>query len=108
MNDQSNIERIVMRRVHIIRTFRPLFSTAGVSTLVLVCALWGIGREVWIAHIFQNAPSRLTDAPNFYLTAFSHTRLIVQALSLITFVSVIYLARETARALAGVLIPTRA
>lgn len=95
--NESNIERIVMRRVHLIRLLALIISTATLAVLTFVAALWGIGREVWVARVFQNAPSSVTDLPRFYLDAFIHTRLIVQALAVLTLISLGFLAREVAR-----------
>ncbi|MHB1769520.1 MAG: hypothetical protein ACYCPH_00310 [Minisyncoccota bacterium] len=105
MNNRSPIERVVMRRVHRIRVLRPLISRGTLAALVLVIALWGIGREVWVARVFENAPRNTALLPQFYIAAFDHTRLIVQALTLLTLASLIYLARETARALSFVFAP---
>ncbi|MHB8710375.1 MAG: hypothetical protein ACYC6X_02385 [Minisyncoccota bacterium] len=99
MNNQSNIERVVMRRVHTIRILRLLFSNGALAIGVFALALWGIGREVWVAHVLQNAPKDLADLPRFYIAAFDHTRLTVQALTLLTLVALIYSAREFVRAL---------
>lgn len=107
MNNQSNIERVVMRRVHIIRILRPLISPESLAALALLLALWGIGREVWVAQIFQNAPTDFINLPNFYVAAFSHTHIIVQALSVLTLISLVYLAREVAHSVSSVLIPAR-
>ena len=96
-NDRSYVEQVVMRRVRIIRILRLVLSFDVLAMLALVAALWGIGREVWVARVFENAPKDLPALPRFYVAAFEHTRLIVQALSLITLVSLIYLARESAR-----------
>jgi len=103
MNDtQTNIERIVMRRVHLIRLLALIVSTATLFSLTLVAALWGIGREVWVAHIFTNMPppSDIVSFSHFWLAAFSQTRLVVQILTLLTLVSLIYLVREIARLVA--------
>lgn len=101
MNDtQSNIERIVMQRVHLIRALRFAISSGVFSTLVSMLALWGLGREVWVAHVLQNAPTNFLDLPRFYLAAFIHTRLIVQALILLTLAALLFVAREISRALA--------
>ncbi|MEK7101897.1 MAG: hypothetical protein AAB882_01955 [Patescibacteria group bacterium] len=100
MNDQSNIERIVMQRVHLIHALRFAVSSSVLSTLVSALALWGIGTQVWIAHVLQNAPANPMNLLDFYFTAFMHTRLIVQALVLLMFISLIYLVREIAKAIA--------
>lgn len=103
MSNHSNIERAVMRRVHTIHILRPLISSGMLAALVLMAALWGIGREVWVARVFQNMPhsANFEALTRFYVDAFSHTRLIVQALTILTLASVIYLARETARLLSS-------
>ncbi|HUY62708.1 MAG TPA: hypothetical protein VMV50_02895 [Candidatus Paceibacterota bacterium] len=99
MNEPTDIERVVMRRVHTIRLLRPLISSGALAVLVFILALWGIGREVWVAHVFQNMPR--TGGPvaldHFWLAAFAHTRLVVQALVLVTLGSLVYLARTFAR-----------
>lgn len=100
MNNQSRIEHIVMRRVRRIRALRPLISSGALASAVFVVALWGIGREVWVARVLQNAPRNATMLPQFYLAAFDHTRFVVQLLTLLTLASLVYLARETARGLA--------
>jgi len=110
MSNPSNIERVVMRRVRIIRAVRPFFSIEVAALAVFTIALWGIGREVWVAHVFQNAPHSegVFAIGRFYLAAFENTRLLVQALALTTLAALIYLARETARNLASLLTPARA
>ena len=97
--NETDIERIVMRRVRLIRVLRLVISTVVLAVLTAIAALWGIGREVWVARIFENAPPNIEDLPNFYIAAFFHTHFIVQALTLLTLASFIYLAIETARLL---------
>lgn len=100
MNDtQTNIERIVMQRVHLIRALRFAISGGLLSTLVSVLALWGIGREVWVAHVLQNAPGNPADLPRFYFAAFEHTRLVVQVLIIVTLAALFFVGREISRAL---------
>ncbi|MFZ2500596.1 MAG: hypothetical protein WAW90_01250 [Minisyncoccia bacterium] len=99
MTNQSAIERVVMRRVRRMRILALIISTVTFAALTLVSALWGIGREVWVAHIFQNAPTDLMSMPSFWLAAFIHTHIIVQALTLLTLVSLAFLAREIVRAI---------
>ncbi|MDO8566659.1 MAG: hypothetical protein Q7R58_00715 [bacterium] len=101
MTNQSNIERIVMRRVRLIRLLALVVSTATLAILTFVAALWGIGREVWVARILQNAPTDFAGLLPFYFTAFTNTHLIVQMLTLLTLISLIFLIRETARALSS-------
>lgn len=100
MNNQSNIERIVMQRVHLIRALRFAVSSSALSILISTLALWGIGTQVWVAHVLQNAPQNPLSLFDFYFTAFTHTRLVVQALILLMLAALLYLAREIARAIA--------
>jgi len=105
---QTNIERTVMRRVHLIRVLRVIISGGVFAALLSILMLWGIGREVWVAHVFQNAPAALDDLPGFYLAAFLNTRFIVQALVVLTLMSCIYFIREIARLIIGFFVPERA
>ena len=68
--------------------------------LIFILALWGIGREVWVANVLQNSPGNLFDLAHFYIAAFTHTSFIVQVLMLLTFISLLYVAREITHALA--------
>ncbi len=109
MNKQSNIERVVMRRVHSIRLLRLIVSTGTLSVLVGVLSLWGIGREVWVAQVFQNMPHSgdVISVIRFCLSAFGHTRFAVQALTLLTVLSTVYFVRECSRLFSRTLTPAR-
>jgi hypothetical protein len=110
MTNQSNIEHVVMRRVHIIRVLRPIVSAGALSALIFIAALWGIGREVWVARVFQNMPHSgdLASLARFYLAAFDHTRVAVQVLSLLAFAALAYFVRETVRVITTLFLPTHA
>lgn len=98
MNDShTDIERIVMRRVHLIRILKLIISTVVLATLAFTAALWGIGKEIWVANVLQNAPNGLFDLLRFYFVAFLHTRLVVQVLLVLTLVSLVFLVRELVR-----------
>jgi hypothetical protein len=101
-DDRSNIERIVMQRVHLIRALRVAISSGTLSFLVSLLGVWGLGREVWVARVLQNAPKNLLDIPNFYLSAFIHTHIIVQATIVVTVLALLYVAWEIARAISFV------
>lgn len=100
-DSRSDIERIVMRRVRLTRILLLIISTATLATLAFIATLWGIGREVWIARIFENAPADPWRLLAFYLAAFLNTSLVVQALTLLTLASLVYLIVETARFLSS-------
>ncbi len=108
MIDQSSIERTVMRRVHLIRILKLVISTVVLAVLTALTALWGIGREVWVARVFQNTPENLLGLPQFYLAAFANTSLIVQTLTILTLFSLMFLAYETVRFFASFFTPAQA
>lgn len=100
MTDGTSIEHIVMRRVRLIRILALIISTATLAVLTTTAALWGIGREVWVARVFQNAPaSDALSLLSFWFAAFLHTRLIVQVLVVLTLLSLFFLIRESIRLL---------
>lgn len=97
-----NTKAIVLSRVRAIHALSPFVSQGALSLLVFAGALWGIGREVWVAKIVANMPS-LTDIAglgNFFLNAFVTTSLSVQVLSVLVIVAVAYSAREMAKFIA--------
>lgn len=105
MINPSDTERIVMRRVRLIRILGLILSTVALAGLTSIAALWGIGREVWVARIFENTPADTAYLPSFFIAAFLHTRFIVQALTVLTLASLGYLVYEVARFAAAVLFP---
>lgn len=108
-NEQSNIERIVMRRVHRIAFLRPLISGGALSLVLLAAALWGIGRFVWVSRVIENMPQGdMAALAQFLFSAFSYADFMVQALTLVVAFAVIHLARALARALAAPILPLRA
>lgn len=86
-----------MRRVRTIHALRTAAMPVAAFS-ILTLALWGIGREVWVAKVFENMSS-IANAPAFFMGAFLGTDLIVQALSILALASFIALARGCVRAL---------
>lgn len=110
MNNQSNIERIVMRRVRLIRILALVISTATLAVLTTIVALWGIGREVWVTQVFENMP-QISDTGtfmSFWLSAFLGTQFIVQVLTVLTLISLLFLLLETVRFLVSYFTPAQA
>lgn len=107
---QTNIERVVMRRVHLIRVLRVIISGGVFALLFATLMLWGIGREVWVARVFENMPHTgdLFSSVSFWSAAFTHTRLTVQILVVLTLASFLYFVREVIRLLIGFFVPERA
>ena len=102
MTNISNIETTVMRRVQTARMIRPLLSNAALALVLFVLALYGVGREVWVARVFQNAPhGNLLADIQFFFTAFIDTRLIVQALCLAVLFAFLWLIRDLIRSVSA-------
>lgn len=78
-----------MRRIKIIRFFRPVVSTHILSLAAVLLALWGIGREVFVAQVFANMTSLsgLNAFVSFGVTAILHTTMLVQVLVLVSVVA---------------------
>lgn len=104
MINETNIEKIVMRRIRVIRILALVISTATLAVLAFSASLWGIGREVWVARVFENAPADLASAPRFFIDAFVHTSFIVKTLIVLAIISFAFLVRETVRFLRDVFV----
>ena len=95
--NNSSVENVVMRRVHRLHVLQKVFSLPPAYCLLLAASLWALGRQVWVARVFENMPQGdLAALSQFFLSAFSRTELMVQALTVLTILSLIYLARLTA------------
>ncbi|HVW82823.1 MAG TPA: hypothetical protein VHC68_02680 [Candidatus Paceibacterota bacterium] len=108
MTETSGIEKQVMRRVRRIALLRILISGGVFAIALALLALYGLGREVWVAMVFANGPSGFAGHAFYLLYAFEHTRFVVQALCLVALGSFLFLARELARFLSTTLTPRRA
>jgi len=108
--DISNTERVVMQRVRLLRILGLIISTGTLAALTFVAALWGVGKEVWVARVFENMPDSndIIALASFWLAAFIHTRILVQALIICTLISFVYLVRETIRTLVLFFTPSHA
>lgn len=97
----NKIKSVVMRRVRTVHIVRSPLTTSILSVLVFAVALWGIGREVWVARVFQNEPTftNMNAVMRFYLAAFLDTRFIVQVLAVVAIASLIWLTYNLMRAL---------
>ena len=104
---QSSIEKNVMRRVHLAYILKSILSSAALAAGICILSLWGIGREVWVARVFTNGPQSFIGHAFYLVYAFEHTRLVVQSLCLLTLASLLYLAREVARAISSIFISPR-
>ncbi len=93
-NPESSTETVVMRRIQRIHLIRTFFTPLVLSSFILVLSAWGIGREVWVSHVFQNMPSpaHVDAVVRFFQMAFINTRFAVQVLVLTVFTAVLLLA----------------
>jgi hypothetical protein len=104
-DNPSAIEEAVMRRVRRVYWLRLVTSNVTAAGLLLALALWAIGREVWVAKVFANGPQDLVGRALYFGYAFMHTHVLVQALTVVTVLSTIYLARELARRSVALTLP---
>lgn len=99
----SKIRKNIMRRVRAIHALRSAASGIGASVIVLIASLYLIGREVWVARVFQNMP-RLAEVGaflRFCTYAFARTDVSVQALILLTIAAGVWFLRESVRLVAA-------
>ncbi len=98
MTHSSSISDTVMRRVYRVHALRRGAAVIGAAS-VFMLALWGVGREVWVAKVFENMPS-VADVPAvalFFLRAFQDTDIVVQTLVIVALAALIWFARAFAR-----------
>jgi hypothetical protein len=97
----STLSNTVMRRVRVIHAVRPLFTTTALASVLLLGALWGIGREVWVARVLENLASVLErgNVATYLVSAFTHTDFIVQVLTILTLAAAVWLVRDGIRSL---------
>jgi hypothetical protein len=102
MTEPTHIEEVVMKRVRRISWLRLVISGVVFAIALALLALYAIGREVWVAKVFENGPQDPEGHFLYFVYAFEHTRFVVQALVIVALGSFIYLAKEIAAALAVV------
>lgn len=97
MNPNTTVLHTVMRRVRTIYVVRMVVPPV-IASVLFVVALWGIGREVWVAKVFQNMPSvwNVPEVLGFVSGAFLHTELLVQTLLIMALGALVWLARALA------------
>lgn len=90
-----------MRRVHTIHAIRPLASGTAFAALLATGSLYLIGREVWVARVFENMPSpaHLLSFATFFETAFFNTTTVVQVLCVAILFSFVWIVRDFVRSI---------
>ena len=89
-----------VRTVYVVRSLAPVVSGFGVFAL----ALWGIGREVWVAKVFENMPAvqDISAVIDFSVRAFVGTEPQVQVLVLAVIVTAACTLYGSIRSVKGV------
>lgn len=100
---KSTVHTTVMRRVRTIHALRSASTGAGAAVLLLILSLYLIGREVWVARVWQNMPriANVQAFARFFTYAFTHTHLSVQVLVLLVICAGLWFVREAARLLSA-------
>jgi len=76
---QSKIEQQVMAGVEVVYAFRQLTGATALKLYVCALSLYGIGRLVWVSHVFENwANVGLQGSLQFAASAVLNTHLAVQ------------------------------
>src|SRR3989344_5249707 len=76
---KSSIEQQVMAGVGVVYTARQLTSATALKLYVCAASLYGIGRLVWVSHVFENwANVGLSGSLQFMAAAVLNTHTAVQ------------------------------
>jgi hypothetical protein len=97
----TNTKNIVMSRVRVIHTMRPFVSTSALCAVLALVSAYAVSRVVWVEMVLRNMPdiTNVSALVNFFTHAFVHTGFVVQAFSVLAFISVFFLIRESFRSL---------
>jgi hypothetical protein len=82
------------------RTLQPF----AIKMVVALAALFAVGRMVFVAKVFENAPSvsQVSDFGAFFVRAFTHTEFAVQAVILAVTIAGILALRDVAKTISMV------
>lgn len=99
----SRIKQVVLRRAHTIRIMRTVTSGTVVGMVLVLVSLAAIGREVWVARVIENmpAPTNILAVFHFFESAFMNTTAVVQILSVMLVVGVVWAAYDALRQVQG-------
>jgi hypothetical protein len=98
----TRIKQNVMASVALIYAARVLFGATALKLYVLLFAVWGIGKLVWVSKIVENLStvekSGLASVGNFVLAALEHASTSVQLVLLVALVAAFSLVFDAVRA----------
>lgn len=97
--NNSPLHRTVLRRVRTAYYLNMLLSGTTLAAALLLSSLYLIGREVWVAKVFENMPSitEVAALVTFFVRAFLTTDFIVQALIMLALSAGIVFARSVGK-----------
>ncbi len=99
---QSKIEQQVMAGVGVIYAARQLVSATALKLYICVLSLYGIGRLVWVSHVFENwASVGLQGTLQFATSAVLSTHLAVQLTLIVLVFAGVSLFLDFARSIGG-------
>ena len=100
MSMQSKIEQQVMASVGIVYAVRQLVSATALKLYVCAFSLYGIGRLVWVSHVFENwANVGFQGTLQFVASAVLNTHLSVQLTLMVLIVAAFSLFLNFTRSL---------
>jgi len=97
-----SIKKNIMLRVRFIHLIKRVAQPLAVKTVLFAAALYFVGRLVFVAKVFENAPAALDlqAFTAFFARAFLNTEFMVQAMLLAAVVFAIWAIRDVAKTFA--------
>jgi len=95
----SQLKNEVMLRVRFIHLMKRAIQPFALKAMVAVAALFAVGRMVFVAKVFENAPSisEVSEFSAFFFRAFTNTEFAVQAVILAVTIAGVWAIRDIAR-----------
>ena len=99
--NNSLLKQETMMRVRFIHLVKRAVRPFAIETIIAAAALFEVGRLVFVARVFQNAPSvaRFQEVALFFGRAFAHTHPIVQLMVAAALVAVVLAFKDMVKTL---------
>ncbi len=96
----SNLTKKIMRRVYVVWLLRQLLHPVGLRIIALVGIFWGLQSYISFRSVITNLSStgNLLGGYSFWQSAFTHTELSVQILTLAAAAVLLWLVWDAGRA----------
>ena len=100
----SQLKKEIMLRVRFVHLVKRALQPFAIKMVVAVAALFAVGRMVFVAKVFENAPSvsQVSEFSTFFVRAFTHTEFAVQAVILAITIAVVLALRDVAKTISMV------